>query len=130
VQIYFRDGAEKQARELLADGVREYLAVDTGLRDAEVRYGLVREGPWHAIVLISADLVRPRLARVLKSKLALLQDPNLSTTKPFPATKLFAMPLLEESTAAMRLLPRLLRGKQPQDRDQSSIMLAEEVHDS
>ena len=130
IQVYFRDGAEPQAKELLARALREYLRSDQqGLGDAIVGFGVVKEGPWHAFVILSRDIVKPALAKILKQQLAAMKCAELSTVKPFPHTKLFGMPVADRQEIALALLPRMLRGRQPQDRDQSSIMLAEEVHD-
>jgi len=122
IQVYFRDGAEPQARELLASALREYLAPDARLGDPVVGFGVVSERPWNALVLLSREVVKPRLAKILKTGLAAAKCAELSTVKPFPHTQLFGMPVADRQEIALALLPRMLRGRQPQDRDQSSII--------
>ena len=123
IQVYFRDGAEPQAKELLARAIREYVRSDQqGLGDVVVSFGVVKESPWNAYVLLSRDIVKPTLAKILKQQLASMKCADLSTVKPFPHTQLFAMPVADKQEIALALLPRVLRGRQPQDRDQSSII--------
>ncbi len=100
---------------MLAAGVKEYLALDPGLGEAVVSFGTVEEGKWSALVLVSKDIVRMRLARILKNRCSIMKDASVRTTKPFPATSLFSMPMEEEAAVAMCLLPRLLLGRQPQE---------------
>jgi len=117
--VYFRDGAEPQARELLASAMRDYLALDEGLGDVVVSFGVVQESPWNALVVLSKDIVKPRLAKILKQRLAAVKNADLSTVKPFQATKLFAMPVADRQEIALALLPGMLRGRQPQEGDSS-----------
>jgi len=121
IQVYFREGAEVAAKELLAAAVTEYLALDPGLGDAVVTFGVVEERPWCAFALLSKDIIKPRFAKILKTKLAAAKNADLSTVKPFPNTKLFAMPLLDPQELALTVLPRILRGRQPQE-DNSSLI--------
>jgi len=121
IQVYFRDGAESLAKEVLAKAIREYIRQDTGKGDTVVSFGGVQEGPWHALALISRDIVRPTFAKILKQQLQATNSPDIASVKPFPDTKLFAMPLQDRQEMALTLLLKLLRGRQPQE-DNSSLI--------
>ena len=83
-QLYFREGADSVARELLAAVVEEYVGVDPVLGEAVVVFGVVHERPWHAYVLIAKDFVRQRFAKILKRKHHTLDTREVSTVKPYP----------------------------------------------
>ena len=71
---------------MLSGALREYLASAEGLGDAVVSFGVVQERSWNALVILSREIVKPRLAKILKNRLAVVKDADLSTVKPFPNT--------------------------------------------
>ena len=73
-------------------GLEEFLeGGDQKLKEKVVKFGVVNELDWSALVIIADGTVPDRvlLAKILKRLLRDNPDSKLSTTKPFPQSKLY-----------------------------------------
>ena len=72
-------------------------------------FGVVTENEWEALVLLSSGLDRIQLTKIQKGLYLANPDINVSTTKPFKASKLYQLPVSTAFEYSLHEIPNMLK---------------------
>ena len=94
---------------MLAATVQELIKRDQQAGELKVVFGVVTENDWEALVLLSSGLDRIHLTKIQKGLYLAAPDANISTTKPFKASKLYHLPVSAAFQYTLREIPDILK---------------------